>query len=125
VSWSDGGPATHDISTPATNTSYVATFRDVTPGCSAAPGAPGNLAGTVAPSSVTLTWSAPTSGDPPASYVVEAGMSPGATAGTRDTGSTATTATFAVPPGQYYVRVRATNECGLSGASNEIALTVP
>jgi len=30
VSWSDGGAATHTISTPATDTTYVATFRSVT-----------------------------------------------------------------------------------------------
>ena len=27
VSWSDGGAATHIISTPATNTSFTATYR--------------------------------------------------------------------------------------------------
>jgi glucose/arabinose dehydrogenase len=32
VSWSDGGAATHDISTPAANTTYTATYRAVTGG---------------------------------------------------------------------------------------------
>ncbi len=32
VSWSDGGAATHDVSTPALNTSYTATYRVVSGG---------------------------------------------------------------------------------------------
>ncbi|MFN2385474.1 MAG: PQQ-dependent sugar dehydrogenase, partial [Thermoanaerobaculia bacterium] len=31
VSWSDGGAAVHDISTPGGDTTYTATFRDITP----------------------------------------------------------------------------------------------
>ena len=30
VSWSDGGAARHDVSTPAANTTYTATFRNPT-----------------------------------------------------------------------------------------------
>ena len=32
VSWSDGGAATHNISTPASNTTYTATYRVATGG---------------------------------------------------------------------------------------------
>jgi glucose/arabinose dehydrogenase len=31
VSWSDGGAATHNVSTPAVNTTYTATFRQIAP----------------------------------------------------------------------------------------------
>jgi hypothetical protein len=31
----------------------------------------------------------------------------------------------AAPPGQYFVRVRARNGCGISGAMEDIVVTVP
>src|SRR5262249_41575934 len=42
------------------------------------PGAPTSLSGLVAGSTVTLAWSAPSSGDPATNYVVEAGTFTGA-----------------------------------------------
>ena len=91
-----------------------------------APTAPSGLAGAVAGSMVTLYWTAPSSGDPVASYVIEAGSS----AGSRDlanftTGSVATSyVATSVPAGSYFVRVRATNTGGASTPSNEIVVTV-
>src|SRR5262252_1140557 len=86
-----------------------------------APGVPGPLTATVSGSVVTLTWSAPTSGDAPASYVIEAGSSTGsADIASFDTGSNATSlAVFNVPAGTYFVRVRAVNSAGISAPSSD------
>ncbi|MBI3491045.1 MAG: hypothetical protein HY047_04530 [Acidobacteria bacterium] len=42
-----------------------------------APGVPVNLVATASGSAVTLTWSAPTSGDPVVTYILEAGSASG------------------------------------------------
>jgi hypothetical protein len=92
--------------------------------CTTPPPSPTNLVGFVTGSTVTLGWSPSTGG--PTSYIVEAGSSPGlADLATVDTGSTAGSATFtSVGRGTYFVRLRAKNACGLSGASNEIQIAV-
>jgi murein DD-endopeptidase MepM/ murein hydrolase activator NlpD len=82
--------------------------------------APVNLTGSATSNVVTLTWSGPGN----ATFVVEAGSAPGlsnlATARVA-----ASPVTFAgVPPGTYYVRVRAENAAGQSAPSNEIVLNV-
>jgi hypothetical protein len=90
-------------------------------GCVAAPPPPGTLTFTTAGSSVTLGWgAAPTA----AAYVLEAGSA----SGSADLGTFAlpnATSLVASPPlGLYYVRVRAANTCGISAASNEVAVTL-
>src|SRR5262245_15427118 len=91
-----------------------------------APGVPGPLTATVSGNVVTLTWSAPTGGDAPTSYVIEAGSSPGsADIASFDTGSNATSlAVFNVPAGTYFVRVRAVNSAGISAPSGDFQLVV-
>jgi hypothetical protein len=91
-----------------------------------APGSPTNLTASAIGNVVTLTWTAPSSGDAPTSYVIEAGSSSGASnLANFDTGSTATALmATAVPPGTYFVRVRARNAASTSGASNETAISV-
>jgi hypothetical protein len=91
-----------------------------------APSAPGGLTFTRSGSTVTLNWLAPTGGGAPASYIVEAGSGPGMTnIASVSSGSPATTLTAAaVPNGTYYVRVRASNAGGVSGASNEVTIVV-
>ena len=95
-------------------------------GSSQAPAAPTGL--TVSPSgtTVTLTWLAPAGLDDVTSYVIEAGSSSGASnLANFDTGGTSTTMTVqAVPPGTYFVRVRARHATGLSAPSNEAILSV-
>lgn len=89
------------------------------------PGLVFNLAATITGNSVTLSWIAPSSG-PPASFVIEAGRSAGATnIASFDIGSPATRVTLSdVPAGTYYVRVRARNSAGMGAPSNEIVLDV-
>jgi hypothetical protein len=90
------------------------------------PGAPGSLTGAVSGSTVVLVWTAPTPGDAPISYLIEAGSSTGRTdLANSDTGLTAVTLTATnVPAGSYFVRVRARSAAGTSAASNEVVLTV-
>jgi len=91
-----------------------------------APGAPGNFTATSNGSTVTLAWTAPASGDPATSYVIEAGSGTGtANLANFSTGNTQTTyTTTGVPNGAYYVRVRASNATGVSAPSNQAVLVV-
>jgi predicted phage tail protein len=58
------------------------------------------------------------------SYLVEAGSSRGASnLGVFNVGNTTSLVT-GVPPGVYYVRIRAVNGNGVSGPSNEVAVQV-
>jgi hypothetical protein len=91
------------------------------------PRPPAGLASQVAASSVVLSWSA---GGPPAAvtrYVLEVGSAPGLNdifTGL-DVGLQTSFAASGVPPGRYYVRVRAGNYTGLSAPSNEAVVQVP
>jgi hypothetical protein len=90
------------------------------------PGAPTSLTTTSSGTSVTLTWSAPLTGDPVQSYIIEAGAASGlANLANISTGSTATTfSASGVGNGTYYVRVRASNSAGISPPSNEAILVL-
>jgi hypothetical protein len=87
--------------------------------------APTNLQVTsVAGNTVTLQWSAGT-GDAPTGYLVEGGLTPGATAGQVATGSTGTTFSLPLPTGVFYLRVKALGPNGAaSAASNEVQVSV-
>jgi hypothetical protein len=101
-------------------------FASATAGPLVAPGVPSGFTATASGSVVTLAWTAPATGDPPTSYVIEAGSAAGQTdIANFDTGTNATTlAVFNVPPGTYFVRVRALNSAGASAPSNEVQLVV-
>lgn len=92
-----------------------------------APGAPADLAASSSGSSVTLSWRAPTSGDSPTAYMIEAGaVSGSANLANFSTGNTVTSyATTGVPDGTYYVRVRSAGSAGIGPPSDEAALVVP
>jgi hypothetical protein len=96
------------------------------PPTSSAPGAPTAFTASAAGSTVSLRWTASSTGGAASSYVVEAGSVPGLTNITSfSTGNSATSfTTTGVPTGIYYVRVRASNSAGNSAASNEAALVV-
>jgi len=90
------------------------------------PGAPAQLVNVTQGGRVSLRWLAPSSGDPPTSYVVEAGSGSGrADIASIDTGSAAPGLDLAnVATGTYFVRVRAKNAAGISGPSNELTIVV-
>jgi len=92
----------------------------------AIPGVPSNFVSVVNGSTVTLSWQAPSGGDAPMGYLLEAGSRPGAAdLAVSDTGSAATLLVVSnVPAGMYFVRLKARNATGISGASNEIVVTV-
>jgi hypothetical protein len=89
------------------------------------PSAPRSLTGSVHGSAVSLSWTPPV-GAPWAGYVVEAGSAPGASDIVQlPLNPTTTTVSSPVPPGRYYVRVRAFNAQPAAGPpSNEVVLTV-
>ena len=90
-------------------------------GCVAAPPAPATLAFLTAGSTVALRWGSALSAS---SYAIEAGQAPGsANLGAIPVGNT-TSFTTPAPLGTYYVRVRAVNRCGVSPATNEVAIVL-
>ena len=94
--------------------------------CATVPGAPTGLVGSVAGTTVTFSWSAPTGACAAASYVIEAGSATGlSNLANFNTGSTLTTfSTSGVATGTYFVRLRAANSVGVNGPSNEVVVTV-
>jgi predicted phage tail protein len=92
--------------------------------CGVVPNAPQNLRATASGSTVTITWDPPLGGCPPASYILEAGSTSGATnVAVTTVNGTSLTAT-GVGNGTYFIRIRAVNAVGQSAASNEVSLTV-
>jgi hypothetical protein len=93
-------------------------------GAQAAPGAPTNLNAQVLSDTVSLTWTA--AAGAVTTYVIEVGSSSGQadlaifTTGQATPGFTASR----VPPGRYFVRVRAANGAVLGATSNEVSVDV-
>jgi predicted phage tail protein len=86
-----------------------------------APGRPRNLRQSISGSTVTLSWQAPLTGEV-TGYIVEAGNGSGlANLLVRNVGNR-TTLTTSVPPGTFYVRVRAANGAAVGEASNQIVV---
>jgi hypothetical protein len=86
------------------------------------------LSGSVgAGGSVTLSWTAPTTGAAVIGYQLQAGTTPGSSnaAVLNLLPLQRSFATAGVPQGTYYVRVVAMSAQGPSGASNELTLSVP
>ena len=87
------------------------------------PGAPYYLTATVNGSTVTLSWYEPYLGGEATSFILEAGLSPGATFVQLPTDAPRYVAA-GVGPGRYFVRVRAVNAHGVGPASDELIVTV-
>ena len=90
-----------------------------------APGAPQGLTASVSASTISIAWVAPSGGGAVTSHVVEAGSGPGLAnlyAGAAPASPTSLSAS--APAGTYYIRVRARNDAGVSGPSNEVVATV-
>lgn len=90
------------------------------------PGRPSALAVFHQPPHVTLRWSAPASGGPPLGYILEVGSREGLA----DLGQLPMTGTSfafrndAVPPGQYWIQVRAIGTSGPGLPSNALTLRI-
>ncbi len=86
------------------------------------PFAPSALRSTVAGNTVQLAWKDP--GDT-SEFELEFGFAPGQRAGSARLGHATSVAIPGVPPGVYYVRVKALNEVGPSPASADVRVVVP
>jgi hypothetical protein len=93
--------------------------------CAALPTAPAGFAVTTnTRGTVSFVWNASAGAS---TYVIESGSTPGSSdrLAAADLGGPATSYTASgVGAGTYYVRLRARNACGTSGASNEVLLVV-
>jgi hypothetical protein len=91
----------------------------------APPAKPAGLGVAVDGATVTLRWTPPTLGARPDRYLLDAGVSPG---GTEIGAGIPVAGLFQafdhVPPGTYYLRVRAANARGTSPATEDVVVTV-
>ena len=91
------------------------------------PASPVSLSASTVASTVTLAWAHGTSNATVLRHVLEVGSAPGLNdifTGL-DVGLQTSFTASGVPPGRYYVRVRAGNVTGLSAPSNEVVVQVP
>ena len=120
-------PGTYHLRISARNalgTSPPSAERSVTVGACTAPGPPGMLSGTSLDTQVSVQWSAPASGVAQG-YRLLVGTAPGLSSlGATDVPPSVTSLAATAPYGTYFVRVQATNVCGVSAPSNEVTLAV-
>jgi glucose/arabinose dehydrogenase len=94
-------------------------------GCARPPSAPSSLTAVVSGRTVTLTWLDASSGNAATHYVLEAGSTPGrADLAMFEVPGTQRSLMLQAPSGNYYVRIRGVNACGISEASNEFLVRV-
>jgi glucose/arabinose dehydrogenase len=122
ASWSDGGAATHTVATPASNTTYTATFTDTGPVANNAPAVA--LTGTPANGTtgvlINLTATATDSDD----SVAKVEFFDGTTRLGEDTSSPYTLAWTPATTGAHSITVRATDNFGLAATSSAAVVTV-
>jgi len=107
---------------PLPGTGYLADLA-----MAAVPRPPTALASTVQGRAVALTWSSGGAAGTTLRYVLEVGSAPGLADifSGLDVGLNTTFGAGGVPPGRYFVRVRAANLTGTSAPSNEVVVLVP
>jgi hypothetical protein len=90
------------------------------------PGAPTNLAVSVAGNQATFTWTPPTTGGAATGYLLVAALSPGgpSIAVLPFVPPTPAFTVQNIPPGTYFVRLAATNAGGAGPLSNEVVVSV-
>ena len=94
-------------------------------GVASPPNAPNFSSASVSGSTVTLNWAAPQGGTAATEYIIEAGSATGlSNLADANVGNVLTQSFAGVPPGIYYVRIRAVNAQGESIVSNERVITV-
>lgn len=86
------------------------------------PFAPTGAAAAVKGQQVTVSWANPGN---TSSFEVQVGFAPGATTLRVPVGASTRSISGVVPPGTYYVRVKAVNDIGTSPASQELRVAVP
>lgn len=91
-----------------------------------APNAPVGLSAQVLGNAARLTWSAPNGGTPATTYLIDAGTTSGASNLVSDypLGGVLSFDTPALPPGGYFVRVKAANAFGVSSPSTEVVFNI-
>ena len=89
------------------------------------PGEPLDLIAEISGRTVAFSWAAPVTGGAAAGYVLEAGSGPGQSDLVRMPLGTTSASAAGVPPGTYFVRVRAVNAAGAGAASTEVLVVVP
>lgn len=87
---------------------------------------PSGLNASVAGRVISLSWTPPSTGATPTSYVVDVGTISGSSnLGSFNTGSTVTSVSGTVPPGRYFIRLRTRANTNLSAPSSEVVVVVP
>ncbi len=87
------------------------------------PGVPLDVAAAVSGETITVTWSAPTSGGV-SGYIVQAGSQAGASDFFDGSVGMTNAVAAVVPAGTYFIRIRAFNAEGIGAASAEVIATV-
>jgi hypothetical protein len=91
----------------------------------ALPGAPVGVKLEVSGRSMLVTWSPPFTGGAVTRYVIELTNARGLAVVTIDTSNITTAFMYDdVPPGEYYVRVRAANDAGAGALSNRVSVDI-
>jgi hypothetical protein len=89
------------------------------------PSPPSGVSVSAGPGTIALTWAGPTAGAAPSGYLVYAGTASGVANLGVVTLPVQLGISGPVPPGSYFLRVAATNGCGMSPLTTELSTVVP
>jgi hypothetical protein len=124
VTVSNISAGTYFVRLAATNAGGSSAFSNEVVVSVVPPGPPALTPATVAGGRVTLSWSAPTTGSRPDSYLVVASLATGGPP-MATLPVPGTSVTVPAPAGSYTVRVYGVNAVGTGAASNPITVIVP